>query len=107
MENRGPGAQRKEGDRGHLDICQPLMKEFNLVENLKQPCLTGALTDLSSPCWRAAAVSMCCGARGVIPEDASADACQSGFLPASALRNIVFGHLRQLSHFTNPGGGAK
>lgn len=84
MENRGPGAQRKEGDRGHLDICQPLMKEFNLVENLKQPCLTGALTDLSSPCWRAAAVSMCCGARHVILEDTY----QSGFLPFSALRNI-------------------
>lgn len=64
MENRGPGAHRKEGDTGHLDICQPLMKEFNLVENLKQPCLTGGLTEFSSLCRRVAAVSMCYSARG-------------------------------------------
>lgn len=36
------------GDNGHLDICQPLMKEFNLVENLKQSCLTGSLTGFNS-----------------------------------------------------------
>lgn len=35
-------------DSGLLDICQPLMKEFNLVENLKQPCLTGTLTGFNS-----------------------------------------------------------
>lgn len=42
------GGWLSRGDTGHLDICQPLMKEFNLVENLKQPCLTGRLTAFNS-----------------------------------------------------------
>lgn len=44
---------------GHLDICQPLMKEFNLVENLKQPCLTGRLTGFNSLCAVGECVSAC------------------------------------------------
>lgn len=84
---------------GHLDICQPLMKEFNLVENLKQPCLTGGLTDFSSLCWRVAVFSMCCSTRGQRTtsswsqqsQDTSADTRHSRFLTASTTSRNVAG----------------
>lgn len=99
---QGPRGPAKGGrETGHLDICQPLMKEFNLVENLKQPCLTGGLTDFSSLCWHVAAVSMrekrTWAEHYVILEGTSADMCQSGPLPWSPT-------LRMPCIHTPPGG---
>lgn len=101
MENRGPGVRRKEGDTGHLDICQPLMKEFNLVENLKQPCLTGGLTDFSSLRWRVLSLACATAHVGVILEVTIADTCHSAPPPSTTLRNAfgknIIQFLRQLS----------
>lgn len=57
--------EERRGDTGHLDICQPLMKEFNLVENLKQPCPTRVLIGVNSPHVGVVSVCVCVSRMGV------------------------------------------